>query len=57
MALDYPDEHHFMRIQDYAILTELRRTAAREELHLFANDPASGIKRIGRGNQMMFVKR
>lgn len=57
MALDYLDKHHFMRIQDYAILTELRRTAAREELHLFANDPASGIKRIGRGNQMMFVKR
>lgn len=56
MALDYLDSHPLLRIRDYIYLTGLRRTAARDELHHFANDPASGIGKVGQGNQLMFVR-
>lgn len=57
MAHEYLDEHVMLRIRDYISLTGLRRTAARDELHSFADDPASGIRKMGRGNQLVFVKR
>ncbi|MBR0046760.1 MAG: hypothetical protein IJP75_07775 [Bacteroidaceae bacterium] len=56
IARNYVDEHVMLRIQDYVYLTGICRTAARDELHSFANDPTSGIRKMGRGNQLVFVK-
>lgn len=57
MVLDYLEEHPMIRIGDYAFITGLSQSSAREELHRFADDPTSGIRRMGRGNQLVFVKR
>ena len=57
MALDYLNKYPMMRIGDYAFIANLSRTAAREELHSFADDPTSGIRKTGRGNHLVFVKK
>lgn len=57
IALDHLRTSPMLRIADYAFLTSQTRSAAREELHSFANDPESGIGRMGRGNHLVFVKR
>lgn len=56
MALEHFETSPVLRIMDYMILTGLRRTAARDELHSFANDPSSGITTCGHGAHMRFVK-
>jgi predicted histone-like DNA-binding protein len=57
MALDYLEGQPMIRIGDYAFITGLSWPAARKELHSFADDPTSGIRKTGRGNQLVFVKR
>lgn len=56
-ALDYLDEHPFLRIQDYMAITGLKRSSANRELLRLSNDPASGITISGYGSHRVYVRR
>lgn len=49
--------HPFMRVADYAELTELPRSSATKELRTFAEDHSNGIATDGRGTAKVYVKR
>lgn len=49
--------HPFMRVADYAELTELPRSSATKELRTFAEDHSNGIGTDGRGTAKVYVKR
>ena len=48
--------HPYIRVADYASLTELPRSSATKELRLFAEDPSSGIATDGRGTAKVYVR-
>ena len=56
-ALDYLDEHPFLRIQDYMAVTGLKRSSANRELLRLSSDPASGITLSGYGSHRVYVRR
>lgn len=56
-ALDYIDQHGFLRIADYVRLTGLSRTSATKELQTFRRDETSGLTTAGRGTQKVYVRR
>lgn len=56
MALAFLDEHPFMKVGDYMELTGLRHNAASKELRRFRQDPESGVRGVGRGNMLVYVK-
>ena len=56
-ALEYIDQHGFMRIADYVRLTGLSRTSATTELQTLRRDETSGLTTAGRGTQKVYVRR
>lgn len=56
-ALNYIDQHGYMRIADYVRLTGLSRTYATKELQAFRRDETSGLIYEGRGTQKVYVRR
>ena len=54
-ALDYLDEHPFLRIQDYMAVTGLKRSSANRELLRLSSDPASEITLSGYGSHRVYV--
>lgn len=56
-ALDYLDEHPFLRIQDYMAITGLKRSSANRELLRLSSDPASGLTISGYGSHRVYVRR
>ena len=56
-ALDYLDEHPFLRIQDYMAVTGLKRSSANRELLRLSSDPASGITLSDYGSHRVYVRR
>lgn len=56
-AIAYIEEHGYMRTRDYAELNELSLSTATIELSKVRNDESSGIRAIGRGNSLIYVKR
>ena len=56
MALDFLAENPFMKVRDYMEMTGLQHNAACEELRRFRRDPESGIRGVGRGNMLVYVK-
>lgn len=59
LAQDYlaDPSHPFMRVADYAELTDLPRSSATKELRTFAEDPSNGIDTSGRRTAKVYVKR
>lgn len=55
-ALQFLDEHPFMRISDYMAITGLSRSSANRELLRLSKDPESGITTSGRGGHSVYVK-
>ena len=56
-AINYIEEHGYMRTRDYAELNELSLSTATVELRKVRKEEASGIKAIGRGSSLIYVKR
>ena len=56
-ALEYIDAHKFMRIEDYARLNNLSRTAASVELKAIIDDPESPCAPEGRGTHKVWVRK
>ena len=56
-AVQYIGEHGYMRTRDYAELNGLSHSVATVELRRVRKDEASGIKAIGRGSSLIYVKR
>ena len=56
-AITYIEEHGYMRTRDYAELNGLSHSAANVELRKVRNEEASGIRAIGRGSSLIYVKR
>ncbi len=56
-ALEYIDAHKFMRIEDYAVLNNLSRTAASVELKAITNDPESPFATEGKGTHKVWVRK
>ena len=54
-AREYLKNHHVMRVADYAELVKLSYSAAQRELKAAAQEPSSGIKASGSGNQRVYV--
>ena len=57
MAVDYIQQHTFMRIDDYVSLTKLPKSTASHELREYAFTDNSPIKQSGRGSSLVYVKR
>lgn len=57
MAKDYLSTHPYMRIADYAEMTQLPKSSASLELRTFASDPASGIASNGKATHIVYVMR
>lgn len=56
-AVQYIGERGYMRTRDYAELNGLSHSAATVELRRVRKEEASGIKAIGRGSTLIYVKR
>ena len=56
-AIAFIEEHGYMRTRDYANLNELSLSTATVELRKVRKDESSGIKAIGRGSSLIYVKR
>lgn len=57
MAKDYLSTHPYIKIANYAELTQLPKSSAAKELRDFAADPASGINSSGRRTHRVYVLR
>ena len=55
-AIAFIEEHGYMRTRDYAELNELSLSTATVELRKVRKEEASGIKTIGRGSSLIYVK-
>ena len=51
------EEHGYIRTRDYANLNELSLSTATVELRKVRKEESSGIKAIGRGSSLIYVKR
>ena len=56
-AIAYIEEHGYMRTRDYAELNGLSLSTATVELRKVRKEEASGIRAIGRGSSLIYVKR
>ena len=56
-ALEYIEAHKFMRIEDYARLNNLSRTAASVELKTIIDDPESPFATEGKGTHKVWVRK
>ena len=56
-AVQYIEEHGYMRTRDYAELNGLSLSVATVELRRVRKEESSGIKAIGRGSSLIYVKR
>ena len=56
-AVAFIEEHGYMRTRDYAELNELSLPTATVELRKVRKEETSGIKAIGRGSSLIYVKR
>lgn len=56
-AIAFIEEHGYMRTRDYAELNELSLSTATVELRKVRKEESSGIKAIGRGSSLIYVKR
>ena len=56
-AVAYIEEHGYMRTRDYAELNGLSLSTATIELRKVRKEEASGIRAIGRGSSLIYVKR
>ena len=56
-ALQFIDEHGFMRIDDYVSLTGFSRATACKELIALRRNPSNGITTQGRGPATVYVRR
>ena len=56
-AITYIEKHGYMRTRDYAELNELSLSTATVELRKVRKEEASGIRAIGRGSSLIYVKR
>lgn len=56
-AVQFIEEHGYMRTRDYAELNGLSHSAATIELRRVRKEESSGIKAIGRGSALIYVKR
>lgn len=57
LAQRYLDEHPFMKVADYCLLTGMASSSARHELRTWDADPGSGIMATGRASHRVYVKR
>ena len=55
-AITYIEKHGYMRTRDYAELNELSLSTATVELRKVRKEEASGIRAIGRGSSLIYVK-
>ena len=55
-AIAFIEEHGYMRTRDYANLNELSLSTATVELRKVRKEEASGIRAIGRGSSLIYVK-
>ena len=56
-AIAFIEEHGYMRTRDYAELNELSLSTATVELRKVRKEETSGIRAIGRGSSLIYVKR
>lgn len=49
--------HPFIRVADYAYITNLPRSSASKELRVFAQEPSNGITTSGRRTTIVYVRR
>ena len=56
-AIVFIEEHGYMRTRDYAELNELSLPTATVELRKVRKEETSGIRAIGRGSSLIYVKR
>ena len=56
-AIAFIEEHGYMRTRDYANLNEMSLSTATVELRKVRKEEASGIRAIGIGGSLMYVKR
>jgi nucleoid DNA-binding protein len=56
-AIAFIKDHGYMRTRDYAELNELSLSTATVELRKVRKEEASGIKAIGRGSSLVYVRR
>ena len=56
-AIAFIEEHGYMRTRDYANLNELSLSTATVELRKVRKEEASGIRAIGRGSSLIYVKK
>ena len=55
-AIAFIEEHGYMRTRDYANLNELSLSTATVELRKVRKEESAGIKAIGRGSSLVYVK-
>ena len=55
-AIAFIEEHGYMRTRDYAELNELSLSTATVELRKVRKEETSGIRAIGRGSSLVYVK-
>ena len=56
-AIAFIEEHGYMHTRDYANLNELSLSTATVELRKVRKEESSGIKAIGRGSSLIYVKK
>ena len=56
-AIAFIEEHGYMRTRDYAELNELSLSTATVELRKVRKEETSGIRAIGRGSSLIYVKK
>lgn len=56
MVRKYVGEHPYLTVRNYISMTGLRRTAATEELRVWASQPDSGIDISGTGSHRVYVR-
>ena len=56
MAIRYIEENTYMKVRDYQEITQLRHSMACKELREFAQREGSGIRAVGKGNMLMYMK-
>ena len=56
-AIAFIEEHGYMRTRDYAELNELSLSTATVELRKVRKEETSGIRALGRGSSLIYVKK
>ena len=56
-ALKVIDRSGFITLNDYAVINEMNRTTASQELHNLCSDPSCPIDSTGRGSHKVWTRR